>query len=54
MQEKAKQIEISGAEKRESEITRDSTRESGLEKLRRLHRPFPPGFVFDRDEANAR
>jgi hypothetical protein len=54
MQEKSNQTEISEAEKQESELTRDSARDSALEKLRDLRRPFPRAFVFDRDEANAR
>ena len=29
-------------------------RQRALENLRKLSRPFPPGFVFDRDEANER
>jgi antitoxin MazE len=48
------QIEIRVAGKREFEISRDQTRERALKKLRKLRRPFPPGFKFDRDEANAR
>ena len=47
-------IEIRVAGKREFEVSRDRTRERALEKLRKLRRPFPPGFKFDRDEANAR
>jgi len=48
------QIEIRVAGKREFEVSRDRSRERALEKLRKLRRPFPPGFKFDRDEANAR
>jgi len=36
------------------DTTDDTTRERALENLRKLRRPFPPGFKFDRDEANAR
>jgi len=48
------QIEIHVAGEREFEVSRDRTRERALEKLRKLRRPFPAGFKFDRDEANAR
>jgi antitoxin MazE len=48
------QIEIRVAGEREFEIGRDKTRERALERLRKLRRPFPSGFTFDRDEANAR
>ena len=48
------QIEIRVAGTREFEVSRDRTRERALENLRKLRRPFPPGFKFDRDEANAR
>jgi antitoxin MazE len=48
------QIEIRVAGKREFEVSRDQTRERALAKLRKLRRPFPPGFKFDREEANAR
>ena len=48
------QIEIRVAGKREFEIDRDRTVEKALEKMRRLRRPLPPGFKFDRLEANER
>jgi antitoxin MazE len=48
------QIEIRIAGDRQFEVSRDQTRERALAKLRKLRRPFPPGFKFDRDEANAR
>jgi antitoxin MazE len=47
-------IEIRVAGKREFEVRRDQSRERALENLRKLRRPFPPGFVFDREEANER
>lgn len=46
------QIRIVGC--REFEVQRDRQREDALTKLRELRRPLPPGFVFDRDDANAR
>jgi antitoxin MazE len=47
-------VEIRVAGKREFEVSRDRSRERALENLRKLRRPFPPGFVFDREEANER
>jgi antitoxin MazE len=32
------------------EVSRDRSRERALERLRKLQRPLPPGFVFDRDD----
>ena len=48
------QIEIKIASAREFEVRRDPTRQRALNRLRRLRRPLPAGFVFDRAEANAR
>jgi antitoxin MazE len=48
------QIEIRIADARTFEVRRDRSRQEALAKLRQLRRPLPPGFVFDRDEANAR
>ena len=48
------QIEIRIANTREFEVRRDPVRRRALERLRRLRRPLPAGFVFDRAEANAR
>jgi len=47
-------VEILVAGEREFEVRRDQSRERALENLRKLRRPFPPGFVFDREEANER
>jgi len=47
-------IEIKVAGKRELEVSRDGSRQRALESLRKLRRPFPPGFVFDREEAHER
>ena len=47
-------IEIQVAGKRAFEVSRDQSRERALAQLRKLRRPFPPGFVFDREEANER
>ncbi len=43
-------IEIRVAGSRELEVSRDESRKRALETLRKLSRPLPPGFVFDRDE----
>jgi antitoxin MazE len=48
------QIEVRIAGPREFEIARDRSREKALERLRRLRRPLPAGFTFDRAEANER
>jgi antitoxin MazE len=48
------QIEINIAGNRQFEVRRDNARERALNRLRRLRRPLPAGFVFDREEANAR
>ena len=44
------QIEIRVAGEKAFEVSRDESRQRALETLRRLSRPLPPGFVFDRDE----
>ncbi len=48
------QIEIRIVDVRTFEIQRDRSRQDALDKLRKLRRPLPPGFVFDRDDTNAR
>jgi len=48
------QIEIRIADGRVFEVNRDRSRERALARLRKLKRAFPPGFVFDREEANER
>jgi antitoxin MazE len=47
-------VEIRVAGSRELEVSRDESRRRALETLRKLRRPFPPGFVFDREEAHER
>ena len=47
-------IEIRIAGERVFEVSRDQSKSHALARLRRLRRPLPPGFVFDREEANAR
>lgn len=48
------QIEIRIADAREFRVRRDPTRQRALDRLRRLRRPLPAGFVFDRTDANVR
>jgi antitoxin MazE len=48
------QIEIRVASSKVFEVSRDSSRERALARLRKLRRPLPSGFVFDRSDANAR
>jgi antitoxin MazE len=48
------QIEVKIAGSREFEIRRDRSREEAIEQLRKLRRPLPSGFTFDRSEANER
>jgi len=48
------EIEIRIAGQRTFEVKRDRSREKALEVIRRLARPLPPGFTFDREEANQR
>jgi len=47
-------VEVVIAGKRHLQIARDRSREQALAELRALQRPLPPGFKFDRDEANER
>ena len=47
-------IEITIAGTRRLEVANDRSREEALKRLRALRRPLPPGFKFDREEANAR
>lgn len=48
------EIEITVAEKRQFEVARDHSREEAIESIRRLARPFPPGFKFNRQELYGR
>jgi antitoxin MazE len=47
-------IEIQVAGKRTFDVSRDTARQQALARLRKLSRPLPAGFVFDREEANER
>jgi antitoxin MazE len=48
------QVEIHAVGTRKFEVSRDRSRERAIERLRKLRRPLPPGFSFDREDANAR
>ena len=48
------QIEISIAGRRRFSVARNDIREKALESLRRLAKPLPRGFKFDRRELNER
>jgi antitoxin MazE len=43
-------IEVQVADARTFAVSRDRSRERALERLRKLQRPLPAGFVFDRDD----
>ena len=46
------EIEIEGG--RQFKVRRDSSRKRALDRLRKLRKPLPPGFTFDRKAANER
>ena len=48
------QIEIRVVGSKVFDVSRDRSREHALARLRKLRRPLPAGFVFDRSDANAR
>jgi len=48
------QIEIRIAGEREFEVSRDRSRENALARLRKLRRPLPAGFTFDRNAVHER
>ncbi len=47
-------IEIVVAGDRRFEIARNDKREAALAKIREMRLPMPPGYRFDREEANER
>jgi antitoxin MazE len=47
-------IEIVVGGRRRFEVGRDLSRDRAMARLRALKKPLPKGFLFDRDEANAR
>jgi antitoxin MazE len=48
------EIEIRAAGERVFEAARDRAKEEALARIRKLRRPLPPGFKFNRIEANER
>ena len=48
------EIEIRVAGTGAFEVTRDRSRERAIARLRKLRRPLPAGFLFDREDTNAR
>jgi antitoxin MazE len=48
------EIEIHVAGERAFDVRRDRSRERALNRLRALRKPLPPGWTFDREDANAR
>jgi antitoxin MazE len=48
------EVELITTARRTFEIKRTMTREEALEAMRSLRRPLPPGYKFNRDEANER
>lgn len=48
------EIAIQIAGERAFDVERDRSRERALERIRLLRKTLPPGWRFDRDEANAR
>jgi len=47
-------IEVVPTSKGKLEVSADERRRKALESMRRLAVPMPPGYKFDREEANAR
>jgi antitoxin MazE len=48
------QVEICVAGRRKFEVSRDRGVQKALQRIRRLRRPLPAGFKFDRLDANER
>lgn len=48
------EIEIRVAGERKFDVARDHSRERAIERIKALSKPLPPGWKFDRDEANER
>ena len=47
-------VEIQIANRKNFQVKKGRTREQALAALMKLSRPFPKGFVFDREEAHER
>ncbi len=48
------EINVRVASESDFAIGREPTREDLIGRIRKLSRPLPPGFRFDREDANAR
>lgn len=48
------EIEIHVAGSRSFGVKRDRSRDLALERIRALRKPLPPGWRFDREDANSR
>lgn len=48
------QVEVNVVGDRAFEVDRDRNREQALKRIRAFQKPLPPGWRFDREEANAR
>jgi antitoxin MazE len=48
------EVEVHVAGSRSFDIARDSSRERALARTRAFRKDLPPGWKFDREEANAR
>jgi antitoxin MazE len=48
------EVDLVAKDNRTLEVRRTMTREEALEAMRSLRRPLPPGYKFDRNEANER
>ena len=48
------EISIKVAGERAFDVERDRSRERALDRMQSLRKPLPPGWRFDRDEANDR
>jgi antitoxin MazE len=48
------EIDIRVAGERAFDVDRDRSRERALERIRALRKRLPPGWKFDREDANAR
>jgi antitoxin MazE len=47
-------VEIKVTGENSFEVTRDRRRQEAIEAIRKLRRPLPPGFKFNREEAHER
>lgn len=48
------QVSLIAADRDQIAVHRDRRRQEAVEMMERLARPLPPGYKFDREEANAR